>query len=165
MVTASTIPDVKEQIVTAPQGISRRRALTGAAVVGVGVPLLGACGDDGDDGGTTDSGSDPTEGGTSKAPGGGDALAKTADVEVGGAVFLDEPSVVITQPTEGEFHAFERKCTHQGCPVTDILDGQIHCDCHDSLYSMTDGANEGGPAPEPLTEFAIKVQGGNILEG
>lgn len=145
------------------EGISRRQALAGAAVAGVGVPLLAACSSDG---GTTatDSGSSD---GSSASPGGGAAgtLALTKDVAVGGAVFLESPSVVITQPTEGDFHAFDRTCTHQGCPVGDIVDGNIHCACHNSMFSMTDGSPVSGPAPSPLATAAITVKGGDIVAG
>ncbi len=154
-------------------GVRRRTMMTGLAVAGVGVPLLAACGGDGE---TTDA-SDPSSpagstpaGDDSSAPASGDsgaagdALASTEDIEVGGAVFLDEPSVVITQPAEGEFHAFNRACTHQGCPVADIVDGKIHCNCHGSLFSMTDGVPvPGSQATQPLATVEITVEGDQIL--
>lgn len=153
-------------------GLGRRTVLTGVAVAGVGLPLLAACGGD-DEGASagTDTGSaeesspaaeDSSPAGEDSGAG-GDALAATADVAVGGAVFLDEPSVVITQPTEGEFHAFDRACTHQGCPVVDLVDGNIHCNCHGSMFSATDGSVVQGPANAPLTTVDITVDGDQIL--
>jgi Rieske Fe-S protein len=143
------------------EGISRRQALAGAAVVGVGAPLLAAC--SGSDNTTAkDSGSSA---GSSSGGGAGQPLALTKDVAVGGAVFIKSPSVVITQPTEGDFHAFDRTCTHQGCPVGDIVDGNIHCACHNSMFSMTDGSPVSGPAPSPLATVAITVKGGDIVAG
>lgn len=150
------------------EGLDRRHALFGVAAVGVGLPVLAACGGDDESSGTpADTAADTPSGSVQSA---GATLARTSDVEVGGAVFLAEDEsggvssagVVITQPTAGEFHAFDRTCTHQMCPVTDIRDGQIHCDCHQSLYSMTTGDNESGPAPSPLTELEITVENDTI---
>lgn len=152
--------------------LNRRQAIAGAAVVGVGVPLLAACGgDDADPAGsstasdTASAGSSDSGGGAGGNGGASDALAQTADIEVGGAVFLEEPSVVITQPTAGDFHAFDRACTHQGCPVTDLVDGNIHCACHNSMFSATDGSVIEGPAQGALETVAIKVEGGAIVAG
>lgn len=154
---------------TEREGLSRRTVMAGVAVAGVGTGLLAACGSDTEatdpeatDSPGTDS-SSPSSGEESSPAGGGDALASTADVAVGGAVFLEDPSVVITQPTEGDFHAFNRACTHQGCPVVDIVDGNIHCSCHGSMFSMTDGAAVQGPATQPLTVVDITVEGDQIL--
>lgn len=159
---------------TRGDGLGRRTMLTGAAVAGVGLPLLAACGGD-DEGASSGTDTTPAEesspaaedsspaGEDSSAAGGGDALAATADVAVGGAVFLDEPSVVITQPTEGDFHAFDRACTHQGCPVVDLVDGNIHCNCHGSMFSATDGSVVQGPANAPLATVDITVEGDQIL--
>jgi Rieske Fe-S protein len=49
--------------------------------------------------------------------------------------------------------------------VTDLQDGDIHCACHNSLFSATDGSPVGGPAPSPLAELPIKVEGGAIVAG
>src|SRR5262245_37076327 len=119
---------------------TRRSMLRTAAFGSVAVPLLVACGGGGDGG---DAGS-----GSSAAPTPGEVLAKTSDIEVGGAVFLDS-GIVITQEPAGQFHAFDRTCTHLQCPVTDIQDGAIHCNCHGSLYDLATGKNIGGPAPRP----------------
>jgi Rieske Fe-S protein len=153
-----------------PAELTRRNILRSAALGTVAVPVLAACGDDG---GEASGGSSPTASDSpSETPsatetptgGGGDVLAETSEVEVGGAVFLDKDNVVITQPAAGEFHAFDRTCTHQQCPVTDIQDGKIHCSCHGSLYDMATGENVGGPAPAPLTKVDITVQGTEIVK-
>ncbi len=133
------------------------------------MPLLVACSSDEEPTTATDSsssaGSSPSSDESSSGGGSAAPLALTKDVAVGGAVFLESPSVVITQPTEGDFHAFDRACTHQGCPVGDIVDGNIHCACHNSLFSMTDGSPVSGPAPSALATVAITVKGGDIVAG
>ncbi|MBD3946622.1 Rieske (2Fe-2S) protein [Nocardioides ganghwensis] len=147
-------------------GINRRRTLTGVAAVAAGLPILAACGEDeaGSTGGSGEDTGTPSPSGSESGSGGsaGAVVASTADIEVGGAVFIEDPSIVITQPEEGEFHAFSRTCTHQKCPVTDIQDGKIHCSCHQSLFDMTTGENVGGPAPSPLSEVEITVDGDSI---
>jgi len=139
-----------------------RSVVVGAAAL----PVLAACGTNSGDAqspataGSTPAGTSTPTGG-SGGGGGAEVLAKTTDIKVGGAVFLND-GIVITQPTAGDFHAFNRTCTHQGCLVTDIRDGEIHCGCHGSLYDMTTGQNVGGPAPSPLAVVAISVKGTNI---
>ncbi|MDQ4051234.1 MAG: Rieske (2Fe-2S) protein [Actinomycetota bacterium] len=149
--------------------VSRRHALGGAATIGLGLPLLAACGDDG---GTA---TEPSERPPSSVPGseppasapttknGGPAkgIATTSEVPVGSGVVLADDEVVITQPTEGEFKAFTAICTHQGCTVVEVTD-TINCTCHFSTFSITDGSPTGGPAPTPLAEIPISVDGNQI---
>ena len=144
-----------------PTGLSRRHALAGAATVGLGVPLLAACG--GDDTATDPSGTDSsTSGDTQPPPAAGGALASTSDIEVGGGTIFADDKVVITQPTEGDFKAFSTTCTHQGCPVSEIVGSQIRCPCHGSAFSIEDGSVVGGPAPAPLAAVEITVEGDEI---
>jgi Rieske Fe-S protein len=145
------------------EGLSRRHALTGAATVGLGLPLLAACG--GDDGG--DTASDPagstSDGGSASTPSGdGGALATTADIAVGGGVIFADQKVVVTQPSEGDFKAFSAVCTHQGCTVGSVADGTINCPCHGSEFSIEDGSVQAGPATSSLGEVELDIQGDQI---
>lgn len=146
---------------------TRRTVLRGAMVAGVAAPFLAACGGDStSNGGSTGSTSPP--GGSTSAPGGGgstgtdSAVATTADVPEGGGLILEDPKIVITQPTAGEFKGFSSICTHQGCPVDNVTDGTINCACHGSMYSIEDGSVVGGPASAPLPEQKIAVNGKSI---
>ena len=142
-------------------GLSRRHALTGVAAAAVGLPVLAACGDDS----TAAPGSEESTASDDAADSGsaaaGTALASTADVPVGGGTIFTDEKVVVTQPTEGEFKAFDTTCTHQGCPVTAVTD-TIDCLCHGSKYSLEDGSVVGGPAPKPLAVVEIVVEGDSI---
>ena len=69
---------------------------------------------------------------------------------------------MVTQPTEGEFKCFTAVCTHQGCIVSSVSDGDIHCKCHGSAFSIADGSVVNGPANGPLAEQQITVKGGEI---
>jgi Rieske Fe-S protein len=130
-------------------GFRRRTVLGGTAALGVGAPLLAACGSA--DGGSSDV----------AAPKAGTVLTTTADVPVGGGVILAKDGLVVTQPEQGTFKAFSSKCTHQGCQVTKVS-STIDCPCHNSKFSITDGSPQSGPANSPLPETAIKVDGNNI---
>lgn len=132
-------------------GITRRNALSGAATMGVAMPLLVACG--GDDTTATDTGS---------APSAGAELGPTSDIPVGGGKIFKDESVVVTQPTEGDFKCFSAICTHQGCLVSQVEDGTINCTCHGSAFSIEDGSVEGGPAPSPLEALEVTVDGDQI---
>jgi nitrite reductase/ring-hydroxylating ferredoxin subunit len=140
-------------------GISRRKTLTGAAVVGVGVPLLAACGDD--------------AGGSTDAPdvAAGEALGPSADVPVGGGKIYPDQKIVVTQPTEGDFKAFTAVCTHQGCLVAEVKGGTINCSCHGSKFSIEDGSNVEGPSGgaagsvADLAAVDVTVDGDQITTG
>ncbi len=109
----------------------------------------------------------PTAPASSPAPAPSDAgaqgLASVSDVPVGGGVIIDDPAVVITQPTEGDFKAFTAICTHQGCLVSSVESNEILCPCHGSRFSATDGSVIQGPATMPLQPAGITVEGGNVV--
>jgi Rieske Fe-S protein len=44
-----------------------------------------------------------------------------------------------------------------------VQDGLITCPCHQSRFSVTDGSVQSGPAPAPLPERAITVDGDTIV--
>jgi len=135
-----------------PHGTSldRRTMLRGAAVSGVALPLLAACGG----GGETSSGG--------QGSGGGPATVAAADVPVGGGKILTDQEVVVTQPKKGDYKAFTAICTHQGCTVTKVEGGQIVCPCHGSHFSIEDGAPTSGPARQALAAKTVSVKGGQI---
>jgi Rieske Fe-S protein len=90
-------------------------------------------------------------------------LAATTDVPVGGGLVLAARGVVLTQPVAGTFKAFSSTCTHQGCTVSEVVGGTINCPCHGSKFAVADGSVTGGPAPRPLPEQPVTVQGTSIV--
>jgi Rieske Fe-S protein len=150
--------------------INRRRALSGSAAVAVGVPLLAACGDDSSSTATDSSSSSPSDESSSpsedsgSAGGGGAALASTSDVPVGGCFVVAASTIVLTQPTEGDFKAFTAVCTHQGCLVESSTEGDIPCPCHGSTFSLDDGSPQSGPASAALEAVEITVDGDSITQ-
>ena len=93
---------------------------------------------------------------------GGQELAKTSEIPVGGGKIFKDQKVVVTQPKKDEFKAFSAICTHLGCTVSTISNGTIDCPCHGSRYRIADGSVAGGPAPKPLPAEQIKVEGNSI---
>lgn len=97
---------------------------------------------------------------TAKAPDG--PSVTTADVPVEGGIILAGSDYVVTQPAKGEFKAFTKICTHKGCPVAEVVDKKIHCNCHQSNFSIEDGSVLNGPASAPLKEFKTEVIGKKV---
>ena len=131
-----------------PSAITRRGILGGATAVGVGLPVLAACGGSGS--------GDP-------GPQGSGPLVKTAEVPVGGGIIIADRNMVATQPAAGTFKVFVATCTHQGCPVTKVSGGTIDCPCHGSRFAIDNGSVVQGPATEPLPEVAFTVKSGQIV--
>ena len=90
-------------------------------------------------------------------------VATTAEVAVGSGFINKDISVVVTQPTAGEYKAFTAICTHQGCTVGSVTNNVIQCPCHGSEYSAKDGSVIQGPATQALAAKTIKVSGSNIV--
>jgi Rieske Fe-S protein len=102
-----------------------------------------------------------TTGTTAPPGGGGDVLAATGDIPVGGGTILADQEIVITQPTAGKFMAFSAVCTHQGCIVDEVSGGTINCPCHGSKFKL-DGSVSQGPATQALSARTVKVSGDQI---
>lgn len=145
---------------------NRRRAVTGAAAVAVGGPLLAACGGNEVDSATDPAGPTGSTASSSEGSGGSPdqaaGIAAVSDVPVNGCFVVTSAQVVLTQPTKGDIKAFSATCTHQGCAVSSASDGVIPCRCHGSEFSLEDGSVVTGPATAPLGEVAITVQGDSI---
>ncbi len=152
--------------------LTRRGALITGASAGIALPLLAACG--AEDSTASDVTTSPTAGSATPAAGSATGagtgaarptvppLAATADIKVGSGKIFAPEKVVVTQPTAGEFKAFDATCTHEGCLVSKIQGSEIVFTCHSSKYSIEDGSVESGPAPKSLPEKAITVADGGI---
>ena len=162
-------------------GTTRRSMLRAAGVValaGAGVAPLTGCAAESTSGAPSTTPSEPatsepafsspTADATSAKPSASKAQAPkgpsvaTSKVPVGGGVILADADYVVTQPSKGSYKAFSKICTHQGCPVAEVRDGVIHCNCHGSEYSIKDGSVTKPPAPKPLAEANTKVFEGEV---
>jgi Rieske Fe-S protein len=146
---------------------SRRALLAGVGAVGA-VTVLAACGSDepAANGQQADPTQDPAEepdGDSGDPGGGGEVIGKVSDVPVGGGAIFAAAEMVVTQPTEGQFHGFRGICTHQGCPIASVAGGTINCSCHGSKFALDSGEPRNGPATRPLTAREVTVKGDDIV--
>jgi len=136
-----------------------RRSLFAA---GMGLTLAGlglaACSSPTD---TSTGGGATTASGSTGGAASGNSVKK-ADVPVGGGVIMQNANFVVTQPTAGTYKAFSNVCTHQGCPVSAIMNGAIVCTCHGSQFSVKDGSVISGPARRALAAATV-TQSGDAL--
>ena len=144
-------------------GPTRRHALTAAAGIGLGLPLLAACSNASTGSGTaTDPGGSGHHRSGGSRGGAGSGFARTSDIPEGGGAIFPGQSVVVTQPSPGDFKGFSSTCTHQGCTVGSVSGGSITCPCHGSKFSIEDGSVQQGPATSPLPEVKLSVKGSSI---
>jgi nitrite reductase/ring-hydroxylating ferredoxin subunit len=137
-----------------PEEVGRRALLMGA---GCGVlALLGACSPSSPSAAPTAA---PTH--ANALPSG--ALAKVADVPVGGGV-VSADGVLVMQLKAGEFTAFDAACPHQQFTVQPPdSSGIITCRGHNSHFKASDGSVIDGPAFRGLTPIAVKVSGDEVV--
>ena len=63
---------------------------------------------------------------------------------------------------EDNFTVYSSKCTHLGCPVRWIPSAELFmCPCHGGVY-FKDGDVAAGPPPQPLQQFAVRVQNARV---
>jgi Rieske Fe-S protein len=146
---------------------ARRTVVAAVGAAGLAVALTACGSDDGSSGSSDTQAGANASGGDSGASassgsGGGEALAKTSDIPEGGGKIFKDKAVVVTQPASGTFKAFSTKCPHQGCAVSSISSGAIHCPCHGSQFSVEDGSVKKGPATTGLTAQNVTVSGDSI---
>ena len=116
--------------------------------------------------GGSNSGGSNSGGGSKAASSKEAAIAAESDVAPGSAVkFKDAGSpAVLVHLDNGDFVAYSAVCTHQGCTVA-YQGGQLACPCHGSVFDPANGgAVVAGPAPTPLPEIPVKVQGGEVFK-
>jgi Rieske Fe-S protein len=139
-------------------GAKRRTILASAGAVGVSIALAGCQRAQQ----PTDPNQDPaTDNGAAAQA--GEALARVADVPVGGGVVLADKQVVLTQPLQGQIKGFTSSCTHYGCTLANVMGGTINCNCHGSKFDMATGAVRNGPAVGALPAVAVRVEGDEIV--
>ncbi|MEU6756124.1 Rieske (2Fe-2S) protein [Streptomyces sp. NPDC046685] len=141
----------------APQPAARRTVLKGAAALagaaGAGVGLA-ACST-----ATTSGGNTPA---TPTAP---VELGAAAEVPVGGAKLYRERKLIVSCPAEGQYTAFSAQCTHAGCVLDKIVEGEGNCPCHGSRFDAATGKVVKGPATDPLPAVPVKVENGKLVAG
>lgn len=99
---------------------------------------------------------------------GGHVVATLSTLAVGSAVNFTatngDPAVLI-RTGNSKVCAFDAICTHNGCTVEyDPGSQTLICPCHGAQYDpLSHAAVLAGPAPAPLTEIKVKIEGTNIV--
>ncbi|WP_167382209.1 Rieske (2Fe-2S) protein [Corynebacterium suranareeae] len=83
------------------------------------------------------------------------------EVPVGSSVILG--SVIIAQPTEGNFVAYSSACPHQGSRITKVEGDTVICTNHKSVFNIADGSVVSGPAQTGLTTTDLKQEGDTLI--
>ena len=130
--------------------LSRRGALVACAGAACAAALTAGC-----------QGPSGTGGPGAATTPGSPVTVKASGIPVGGGTVFDS-GIVVTQPTAGQFKAFSAICTHAQCFVTTVEGGAIHCPCHGSRFSITDGSVLNGPALLPLPAKTVTVDGDSL---
>lgn len=92
-------------------------------------------------------------------------LASVDEIPVGTGkkIMVDESlTILVTHPKQDQFRAFSATCTHSGCIVSGVQDGQIACGCHGARFNTDSGEPEQGPARSPLGKISLEVRGNDL---
>jgi menaquinol-cytochrome c reductase iron-sulfur subunit len=74
----------------------------------------------------------------------------------------DKSGAWLRRVGDEEFIAFRLNCTHLGCPVRwEAAANLFMCPCHGGVY-YSDGRVAGGPPPEPLHRYEVRVREGQV---
>lgn len=92
-------------------------------------------------------------------------LANVDEIPVGTGkkVMVDESlTILVTHPKQDQYRAFSATCTHSGCIVSGVQEGQIACGCHGARFNTDSGEPEAGPAKSPLGKITLEVRGNEL---
>ena len=95
-------------------------------------------------------------------------VAVTADLQSGELMLVEvEDERIVLANVGGQYYALTDACTHTECPLSDgELEGEVlECPCHGSQFDVRTGEVVAPPANEPLTRYAVKIEGDDILVG
>jgi Rieske Fe-S protein len=139
-----------------------RRSLLGGALVTVAAGVIGYVVAANSSAARTSKGAGAANAYGPRPSGGGRRLADVAQVPPGGGIVLDTPKIVLSRSQAGAVHGFSAVCTHQGCIVSAVQNGQIICPCHGSRFDAQTGGVISGPATAPLPSVAVTVHDGGV---
>ena len=95
-------------------------------------------------------------------------VAQRDDIAAGEMKLVDvDNKQIVLANLRGTLVAFNNECPHEGCDLVEAeLDGdEIECDCHGSRFNARTGEVLNPPALEPLTRYAVRLEGDDVLVG
>jgi 3-phenylpropionate/trans-cinnamate dioxygenase ferredoxin component len=93
-------------------------------------------------------------------------VCKTSDIpDPGKAVFEIDECFVVVFHLDGEFHALDDRCTHDGGPLGEgIIEGfQIICPRHGARFDIRTGAAMTMPAVRGTPCHEVKIEGDELF--
>jgi len=142
--------------------IARREAL-GVGLASVATVTLAACAAEPEVAATT-----PPSATVDQAPAelaGEILLGPASEILIGSGnkYMVDEMlTILVTQPKAGDYRGFSATCTHSGCIVSGVQDGEIACGCHGARFDTETGAVLAGPARTALGRISIELRGSDL---
>lgn len=92
--------------------------------------------------------------------------ARVSEIPVGNGklVILDDELIALFN-IDGNFHAIDDACPHQGAPLSEgVIRGCITvCPWHGAEFDVTDGKLLSGPGGGDVRCYAVKTDGEDIL--
>ena len=75
----------------------------------------------------------------------------------------EKDTAILIRAADGQFYAFEQKCTHLTCPVYySKSNDRLECPCHEGGFDVHTGNVLYGPPPRPLGQIAIEIRDGEV---
>ena len=95
-------------------------------------------------------------------------VAQAGEIPVGGVKIFTYPTDIepclLLRPSEAQYVAYSRICTHTSCPVFyRPEENRIVCPCHGGVYSVADGSVLAGPPPRPLPRITLEQRGNDLV--
>lgn len=153
MSASQSTPSLRWEVPPARRAVLKGAAAIVGAAAGGGVALTACSTGTGSGAGSPAVPSEPVE------------LGAASEVPVGGAKLFREKKVVVSCAEEGQYKAFSAQCTHAGCVLDKIVEGEGNCPCHGSRFDVTTGKVLRGPASDPLPEVPVRAEGGKLIAG
>jgi 3-phenylpropionate/trans-cinnamate dioxygenase ferredoxin subunit len=79
------------------------------------------------------------------------------------AVVVNEIPVAIVMH-DGEYHAIRDVCSHAEVALSEgeVVDGEIECWLHGSMFDLKTGKPSALPATEPVPVYPVKIEGDDL---
>jgi 3-phenylpropionate/trans-cinnamate dioxygenase ferredoxin subunit len=94
-------------------------------------------------------------------------VAATADLKAGGLrrVEADGIAMCLVHAIDGNFYCVDDQCSHEQESLSEgfVLDLEIECPAHGSLFDLRTGAVRGVPATEPVRTYPVTVVNGDVF--
>lgn len=79
-------------------------------------------------------------------------------------VVIDDIPIAVVRETSGTVHALGDRCSHGDISLSEgfVDDDTIECWAHGSKFGLADGSPRNFPAFEPVTVYAVEIDGSDI---